>query len=148
MSRDKVDPGDRAKNASLLDQGMLYAAKFNDDGSGMWLPLAHGESGLTAANGFRDQAEVLVKVRFAADRVGATKMDRPEWIAVNEKTREVVVTLTNNADRGAPGKPGPDAANPRANNLLGQLVRWRETNDDPTATSRSISGCTGLAFTA
>ncbi len=133
VSRDRVDKTNRAANASLLDHGVLYVAKFNADGSGQWLPLVHGERGLTAERGFRDQAEVLVKTRMAADVVGGTKMDRPEWIAVNEKTREVVVTLTNNTERGASGKPGPDAANPRANNLAGHMVRWREANDDPTS---------------
>jgi secreted PhoX family phosphatase len=68
-------------------------------------------------------------------------MDRPEWIAVNEQTREVVVTLTYNADRGAKDKPGPDGPNPRVNNQLGQLVRWRETNDDPAATDVFDGSC-------
>jgi secreted PhoX family phosphatase len=134
VSRDKVD-ADRTKNRDLLDNGTLYVARFNADGSGEWVPLVHGQGGLAAANGFRDQAEVLVKTRFAADRVGATKMDRPEWIAVNDQTREVVVTLTNNVDRGKPGFPATDAANPRASNLLGQIVRWREAGNDPTATA-------------
>ena len=133
VSRDKVDMTSRAANATLLDHGVLYVAKFNADGTGEWLPLVHGQRGLTAERGFRDQGEVLVKTRMAADVVGGTKMDRPEWIAVNEKTREVVATLTFNADRGASGRPGPDAANPRANNLAGHIIRWREANDDPTA---------------
>jgi secreted PhoX family phosphatase len=134
VSRDRVD-ADRAKNRAILDQGTLYVARFNADGTGTWLPLVHGQNGLTAANGFRDQGEVLVKTRMAADVVGATKMDRPEWVAVNEKTREVVITLTNNTERGAKDRPGTDTANPRANNLLGHIVRWREANDDPTATT-------------
>ena len=133
VSRDRVDTTNRAANASLLDDGVLHVARFNADGTGEWLPLVHGQRGLTAERGFRDQAEVLVKTRMAADVVGATKMDRPEWIAVNEATREVVVTLTNNTERGAPGRPPPDAANPRANNLTGHIVRWREANDDPAA---------------
>jgi len=133
VSRDRVDTTNRAANASLLDDGVLHVARFNADGTGEWLPLVHGQRGLTAERGFRDQAEVLVKTRMAADVVGATKMDRPEWIAVNDGTREVVVTLTNNAERGAPGRPAPDAANPRANNLTGHIIRWREANDDPTA---------------
>ena len=133
VSRDRVDTTNRAANASLLDDGVLHVARFNADGTGEWLPLVHGQRGLTAERGFRDQAEVLVKTRMAADVVGATKMDRPEWIAVNEATREVVATLTNNTERGAPGRPPPDAANPRANNLTGHIVRWREANDDPAA---------------
>jgi len=133
VSRDRVDTTNRAANASLLDDGVLHVARFNADGTGEWLPLVHGQRGLTAERGFRDQAEVLVKTRMAADVVGATKMDRPEWIAVNEATREVVVTLTNNTERGAPGRPPPDAANPRANNLTGHIVRWREANGDPAA---------------
>ncbi|GAB1538278.1 PhoX family protein [Scytonema sp. NUACC21] len=39
VSRDKVsDPKDKA-NSRLLTQGMLYAAKFNSDGTGRWIPL-------------------------------------------------------------------------------------------------------------
>ena len=41
---------------------------------------------LTAANGFADQGEVLIKTRQASDLLGATKMDRPEWIAVDQQT--------------------------------------------------------------
>jgi len=104
-------------------------ARFDADGRGRWLPLRHGEGPLTAANGFADQGEVLIKARQASDLLGATKMDRPEWIAVNPATREVYCTLTNNRDRGADGRPGIDAANPRANNVMGQIIRWTEDGD-------------------
>jgi secreted PhoX family phosphatase len=57
-------------------------------------------------------------------------MDRPEWIAVHPQTGEVYVTLTNNSQRGAPGKPTADAANPRAPNLFGGILRWREDDGD------------------
>jgi hypothetical protein len=66
-------------------------------------------------------------------------MDRPEWLAVHPRTKEVYVTLSNNTSRGK-GRPlhhkdplGADAANPRAPNLMGHIVRWREANGDPAA---------------
>ena len=128
------DPSNREANRSLLDEGTLYVARFNADGTGEWVALEHGRNGLTAATGFASQAEVLVKTRQAADLVRATPMDRPEWCAVHPVTREVYVTLTNSAERGREKRPGPDAANPRANNLFGHIVRWREDGDDVAAT--------------
>jgi secreted PhoX family phosphatase len=113
---------------------VLYAARFNADGTGEWLALEHGKNGLTAANGFASQADVLVKTRQSADRVGATPMDRPEWGAVHPVTREVYMTLSNNSARGRDKQPGPDAANPRANNVFGHIIRWREDGDDVAAT--------------
>ncbi|MBI3531323.1 MAG: PhoX family phosphatase [Burkholderiales bacterium] len=125
VSRDKVRPGGYAANKDLLDHGTLYVARFDARGYGRWIPLVHGENGLTAAQGFADQGEVLIKTRQAADAVGATKMDRPEWIAVHPQTGEVFVTLTNNNQRGQPGRE-VDAANPRPDNIMGHIIRWRE----------------------
>jgi secreted PhoX family phosphatase len=135
VSDGKYVAGDIRNNANLLDSGKLYVAKFNDGtatgdfmGTGEWILLDKAANGALA--GFANQAEVLVNTRLAADAVGATKMDRPEWVAVHPKTGEVYVTMTNNS-----GRTVTDDANPRASNRFGQIVRWREAADDPAATS-------------
>jgi hypothetical protein len=133
VSEGRHDPRDRAANRNLLDTGTLYVARFNPDGSGDWIALVQGRNGLTAEAGFPDQASVCVLTRQAGDRVGATKMDRPEWIAVHPHTKDVYCTLTNNAERGKPRQPGTDPANPRPANLYGHIIRWREAGGDPAA---------------
>ncbi|MEJ7685914.1 MAG: PhoX family phosphatase [Variovorax sp.] len=141
VSRDKAAPGHdaaaRAANRDLLDSGTLYAARYNADGRGSWIALAHGRNGIDAASGFADAAEVLIHARRAADIVGATPLDRPEWIAVHPATGEVYVCLTGNRQRGAHGMPPTDAVNPRAGNLFGGILRWRE--DDGDAASHGFS---------
>lgn len=115
----------------LLNEGTLYVAKFNEDGSGEWLPLVYGETGLTDSGGFISQADVLVNTRLAADAVGATRMDRPEWGAVDPRTGEVYFTLTNNSNRT---EADTDAANPLGPNPTGHIIRWLERDKDYTAT--------------
>ncbi len=133
-----------------LDSGTLYVAKFNADGTGAWLPLVFGSVPNRPAVGvepeyvFASQADILVNTRLAADAVGATPMDRPEWTAVNPVTGEIYLTLTNNNASNRP-LAGTDAANPRhyndpkgASNQFGNpnghIVRLRETGDNPAAT--------------
>ena len=134
VSRDKIAPAGNGRtkaqaNRNLLDIGTLYVARFDADGNGRWLPLIHGAGPLTAANGFADQGEVVIKARQAGDALGATKMDRPEWLAIDPNNDWVYCTLTNNSSRGQPKQPGVDAANPRANNTMGQIIRWKDEGD-------------------
>jgi secreted PhoX family phosphatase len=139
-----------------LDSGKLYVAKFNDNGTGQWIELnithptiAAGYTAYGYAYTFADQADVLVNCRLAADAVGATPMDRPEWTGVHPVTGDVYVTLTNNTDRGKTGSftsgkaRGLDAANPRyyddgegiKGNANGHIIRMKETGSDPAALS-------------
>ena len=127
-----------------MNNGTLYVAKFNSDGSGQWLELSYGKNGLDASNSvypFSSQADVVTFARLAADAVGATKMDRPEWATVNPVNGEVYVTLTNNSKRGLDYPT--DAANPRnysdpeggKGNVNGHIIRFKETDNKTTATA-------------
>ncbi|KAB8140032.1 PhoX family phosphatase [Chloroflexia bacterium SDU3-3] len=137
VSRGRYNPNDRAANMGLLDDGTLYVAKFNDDGSGQWLPLVYGQGPLTEANGFGSQGDVLVKTRQAADALGATKMDRPEDVEGNPANRKIYVVCTNNTARATEGKPGTDTANPRAKNETGHVIEITEAKNDHASTSFS-----------
>ncbi len=101
-----------------LDDGVLYVGKFLADGSGEWLPLVPGAPGLETWT----LNDILINTRGAADAVGATKMDRPEWIDTFPEELTAIGSLTNNTRRGTTGNPGPDGGpNPRGPNPYGQL---------------------------
>ncbi|HEY9238392.1 MAG TPA: PhoX family phosphatase, partial [Burkholderiaceae bacterium] len=148
-----ANPSNRiATGDKYLDSGKLYVARFDAAGTGTWieLTLANPLIAAYATYAFADQADVVVNARLAADAVGATKMDRPEWCAVHPTTGEIYYTLTNNSSR----KLEPtgtqtvvDAANPRAytdvtgagattapGNINGHIIRIAETGGEPAAT--------------
>jgi uncharacterized protein len=132
---------------SPLAEGTLYVGRFDagtpagdEMGIGQWLPLTTTNpalAGMTIDN-------ILVHARVAGDKVGATKMDRPEWMTVAPNGM-VYVTLTNNSVRGrTTTNPAEnpnsvaDEANPRSDttrgNPYGQIVRWRENGDADATT--------------
>ncbi|HEY8357704.1 MAG TPA: PhoX family phosphatase [Ramlibacter sp.] len=150
-SRGDASPANRITTGDkYLDDGKLFVAKFAADGTGTWIELDIGNAAIAgyANYDFASQADVLVNARLAADAVGATKMDRPEWCSVHPVTGEVYYTLTNNSNRKVEPTGSQmmvDAANPRSytdaptaaapGNVNGHIVRMKETRDESTATS-------------
>jgi len=129
VSRDVYVPG--GDTSTLLEEGQLYAARFNDDQTGEWVALTPGVTGMS-------EAEIAIFTRIAASRINATTMDRPEWVAVNPVSTEAYCCLTNNRNRGVRGNAGGDWApaggpNPREVNHYGQIVRWRPAGGDHAA---------------
>ncbi|WP_234263196.1 PhoX family protein [Hydrogenophaga sp. NFH-34] len=139
-----AEPANRlAAGDKYLDKGTLYVARFKDDGSGEWLELSMDNPVIAGSSyfEFKNAADIAVFTRLAADAVGATKMDRPEWAGVNPKNGEVYITLTNNSNRTP---AATDAANPRSytdlkngkeqkGNVNGHVIRLAETQ--PTASA-------------
>jgi secreted PhoX family phosphatase len=125
-----------ARGIHPLDDGTLYVARFDEDGTGRWIPLTPH----TPELGGWTIADILINTRGAADLVGATKMDRPEWIDTFPAQLTAIATLTNNSNRAAaatataPAGPPVDAANPRAANRYGQIIQWSYKRDwtEPT----------------
>lgn len=109
-----------AGGRSPLDDGTLYVARFDEDGTGAWLPIVY-EGPL--AETFDSEADMLVNTRIAADILGATPMDRPEWTTIGANG-EVFWTLTNNSRRTE-----ADAANPEAPNNDGHIIRTVDADD-------------------
>ncbi|WP_149142186.1 PhoX family protein [Gemmobacter caeruleus] len=131
VSTDSYEAG--GDTATLLDKGQLHVAKFAEDGTGSWMALTPEATGMTAA-------EICIHTRQAASKLGATTMDRPEWVAVNPRAIEAYCALTNNKNRGKKPNAGGDETpvggpNPRAENHYGQIVRWYPADEDHGADS-------------
>ncbi|MFE2291551.1 PhoX family protein [Streptomyces sp. NPDC059452] len=127
----------RAKGLDPLDHGTLEVARLSADGTGEWIPLTHGSGPLTRENGWRDQADVLVRARLAADAVGATPLARPERVAVHPATADVYLALAGGVAGGGCGAGGADGCAPGAS-PHGSVVRLRPAPDGP-ATARDFS---------
>ncbi len=124
VSSDQVSQH-RQRNVDLLDRGTLYAARFNDDGTGQWLPLV--PAGAIAS---WTMPEILINTRQAAFLLGATRMDRPEDLQVNPVNGKLYCAMTNNTNRTATGTNAVNAANPRPANRHGHVIEVTETGGD------------------
>ncbi len=148
--------------SKYLDDGTLYVAKFSTAGAAQWIPLiptTSTTSGSTLAAEIGTQEQIILDTISAADKVGATPMDRPEWIAVDPFNGAVYLTLTNNTRRTTVSSDaGENAANPRLNNAFGHVIRWMESDNvesfnwdifvygsaDDADASTNLSGLTSL----
>lgn len=147
QAADTMKVGDK-----YLDQGKLYVAKFNADGTGSWIELSLSNALIAnfSTYKFADYADICANTRLAGDAVGATKMDRPEWCSVNPANGEIYYSLTNNSNRNinpsGSSQLAPDSANPRAysdmkgsseqkGNPNGHILRMREGSDGAGAVS-------------
>ena len=110
--------------SEYMNQGTLYVARFDEQGKGVWIPLVESTqtlTGQTLAERIGTRAEIIMNTPLAADAVGATPMDRPEWTTVDPNTGTVYLSLTNNTNRTE-----ANAANPRVDNKYGHIIRWDE----------------------
>ena len=123
-----ANPTDRlATGASYMDEGTLYVAQFNINGHGKWLALdldSIDKDGNPLSDSFSSLGDIIINTIGAADLLGATPMDRPEWGAVDPITGTVYMTMTNNTKRTS--DVGTNYANPRLDNKFGHIIRWDE----------------------
>ncbi|MEL6301483.1 MAG: PhoX family phosphatase [Pseudomonadota bacterium] len=114
---------------SPLDDGKLYVAVFGagpeGEGVGEWVELTHTDERIAAA-GLTSMDLVLTYARIAADAVGATPMDRPEWTTIGANG-EVYWTLTNN-DRKDDGAGALSDVNPIFENTDGYIISTTDTS--------------------
>ncbi|MDX2273963.1 MAG: PhoX family phosphatase [Hyphomonadaceae bacterium] len=143
ISRGRFQADAPRANMDLLDEGELYAARFEEDGSGRWIKLDRSAANRAAAaagalHRFSDDGDLMVRARLAARLLGATPMDRPEdievlkgegWVGLGP----VLVVCTKNPEHGAerPGNPrrGEGLDHAQAN-LAGHILRLDEADGD------------------
>lgn len=143
-----------ATGDKYLDSGKLFVAQFSADGSGKWVELSMSNPLIAnfATYKFADQADICVNARLAADAVGATKMDRPEWCSTNPANGEIYYSLTNNSNRNVnptgSSQLAPDSANPRAyTDMKGTTAQNGNPNGHILRMKEGADGSAALVFT-
>lgn len=122
ISKNTFSEDDREANLDLLTEGMLYVADF---ANGAWVAMDFENNPVFEDNGFKNQADVLVRAAEAAavaeeedgDPLG-TPLDRCEDIEIDPETGQVYCALTNNTGHG---------------NFYGQILRLTEADEDAAA---------------
>lgn len=94
-----------------LESGTLYVANTEQ---GRWIPLTLS-SHPDFKSLYKNQTELLIHTRLAAEYVGGTPQDRPEDIEINPSNGDIIVALTNNKKYQRPH---------------GSLLKITETNGD------------------
>jgi secreted PhoX family phosphatase len=147
-------PASRKHNLALMTAGTLYVARYIGhgqgdglhDGTGEWIPLTSDTESFVPG---MSVAEVLVFTRVAADKVGPTRMDRPEDVEANPVNGRIYAAMTNNSNRGSAFPL--DEANPvgeshvrtelggplvkKSGNRNGYILEMAEDGGDHTATT-------------
>jgi len=123
---------DIAAGRSPLDNGTLYVAIYGEGldpndgkGNGEWVELTPTDPRIAGA-GLDSMDKVVTYARLAADAVGATVMDRPEWSTIGTNG-EVYWTMTNN-DRKDNGIGAVSEVNPIYENRDGCIIRTDDIN--------------------
>jgi hypothetical protein len=140
VSDELYRPGDRDASRRLLSSGRLYAARFNEDGTGEWRLLDLSSpldpnpdtrdrkpfiprSARTLADCYETLGAALMDAYQAANALGATPSGRPEDLEVHPRDGSVFIAFTATSDR-----PG------LWENAYGQIWRLEEEGGDVRAT--------------
>jgi secreted PhoX family phosphatase len=103
-----------SNKAADLKDGILYVANVEE---GKWISLKYEDHAILQER-FKNQTEVLVRMREAAYLVGGSMLNRPEDIEIDPLSGDVFISLTNNKPKG---------------DLHGSIMKLTEDSEDKTS---------------